>query len=440
MIKVLEQAAVWPQLQTDLDYANALGGPGWLKELRAANASRVATLGFPEYTQENWRFTDIKPILKSDFRSILAPPQSEAPADAVAPLLYDGRWPALVIVDGRFSPTLSKLDGLSKGVVAGSLADAIVSSNATAQQHLDQHADVRDGFAASNGAFLQDGVFVHVPEGVVVESPIQIIVVSTAGAPRASHPRILVVLGESAELTTVESYAALREDTSYFSNLVSEFVLGHDAKLKRHKVVEEGARGYHLESAFASLARDAALDTHTMSLTGQIVRNELNVLLDGPGGNAQLNGLYLNDGDRLIDNFLHVTHAAPNCYSRMAYKGVLDGTSASVFTGKVWVKPEGQKTDSNQLNNNLLLSDTATIDTKPQLEIFADDVKCTHGATIGGFPRELRFYFQSRGMTDAMAQAILTYGFASEIVDDIGVDALRARLARYVFDKYSPKS
>jgi Fe-S cluster assembly protein SufD len=439
MTEVLEQA-VWPQLETDLDHANALGGPGWLKDLRTANASRVATLGFPVYTQENWRFTNITPILKSDFRSILAPPQSEVAAEAIAPLLYDAAWPALVMVDGRFSPTLSTTNGFPNGVVAGSLADAIASGNAAAQANLDQHADVRDGFAAANGAFLQDGVFIHVPDGVAVETPIHIVVLSTAGAPRAAHPRILVVLGESAEVTTVESYTALRGDTADFSNLVSEFVLGDDAKLKRHKVIEEGARGYHLESAWVSQARDASLETFAMTLTGQIVRSELNVLLDGPGAQAKLNGLYLNDGDRLTDNFLHVTHAAPNCYSRMAYKGVLDGTSAAVFTGKVWVKPEGQKTDSNQLNNNLLLSDAATIDTKPQLEIFADDVKCTHGATIGGFPRELRFYFQSRGMTDAMAQAILTYGFASEIVGDIGVDALRARLSRYVFDKYSPAS
>jgi Fe-S cluster assembly protein SufD len=439
MTDVLEQA-VWPHVESDLDHANALGGPAWLKDLRAANASRVATLGFPVYTQENWRFTNITPILKADFRSILAPPQSDVAPEAIAPLIYGAAWPALVICDGRFSPTLSNLARLPEGVKAGSLADAVASGDAAVQANLDQHADVTNGFAAANGAFLQDGIFIHVPDGVALETPIQIVVLSSATSPRAAHPRMLVVLGESAELTTVETYTALRGDTPYFSNLVSEFVLGNDANLKRHKVVEEGARGFHLESAFVSQGRDASLDTYTMTLTGQIVRNELNVLLGGKGAQARLHGLYLNDGDRLIDNFLHVTHAAPNCYSRMAYKGVLDGTSAAVFTGKVWVKPEGQKTDSNQLNNNLLLSDTATIDTKPQLEIFADDVKCTHGATIGGFPRELVFYFQSRGMTDAKAQAILTYGFASEIVGDIAVDALRERLARYVFDKYSPKS
>lgn len=439
MTQALERAA-WPHLDTDLDHAMALGGPAWLKDLRAANVGRLALLGFPVYTQENWRFTNITPILKADFRSILAPPQSDVAADAITPLAYDASWPRLVLLDGQYSPALSDVGALPDGVRAGSLADAIAAGDAVVQAHLDQHADVTNGFAAANGALLRDGVFVHVPDGVTVESPMAILVLSTATAPRAAHPRLLVVLGESAELTTVETYAALRGDTPYFSNVVSEFVLGDNAKLSRHKIVEEGPRGHHLESAYIAQYRDAHLTTYTMTLSGQIVRNELNVSLDGPGGNAQLHGLYLNDGDRLTDNFLHVTHAAPNCYSRMAYKGVLDGSSAAVFTGKVWVKREGQKTDSNQLNNNLLLSDQATIDTKPQLEIFADDVKCTHGATIGGFPQALRFYFQSRGMTDAMAQAILTYGFASEIVGGIGVDALRAQLAKYVFDKYSPKS
>jgi Fe-S cluster assembly protein SufD len=439
MTHVLERAA-WPHLDTDLEHATALGGPAWLKDLRAANAGRVAELGFPVYTQENWRFTDITPILKADYRSILAPPQTDVGVDAVAPLTYDAAWPRLVLVDGQYAAALSDVSGLPAGTRAGSLSDAIATGDAVAQAHLDRHADVTNGFAAANGALLRDGVFVHVPDGVAAETPVQILVLSTAGAPRAAHPRILVVLGDSAELTTVETFASLRSDTPYFSNVVSEYVVGSGATLNRHKIVEEGPRGHHLESAYVELARDAHVSTYAMTLTGQIVRNELNVLLDGPGGNAQLHGLYMNDGDRLTDNFLHVTHAAPNCYSRMAYKGVLDGTSTAVFTGKVWVKPEGQKTDSNQLNNNLLLSDQATIDTKPQLEIFADDVKCTHGATIGGFPQALRFYFQSRGMTDAMAQAILTYGFASEIVDGIAVDALRARLSKYVFDNYSPKS
>jgi len=237
----------------------------------------------------------------------------------------------------------------------------------------------------------------------------------------------------------VESYIGLSQTSAYLSNLVSEFVIGDNATLRRHKIVEDGAAGHHLETAAVLHGRDTKLEAFAITLAGKIVRNELDVLLAGEGSNVELKGLYLNDGDRLIDNYLHVTHAASHCYSRMGYKGVLDGASSAVFTGKVHVHPGAQKTDSNQLNNNLLLSGDATIDTKPQLEIFADDVKCTHGATIGGFPPEHLFYFQSRGMTSAMANAILTYGFASEVVHAIEVPELRARLAKYVFDKYSPK-
>jgi len=249
----------------------------------------------------------------------------------------------------------------------------------------------------------------------------------------------LSILGTSAEADIVESYVGLNDAAGYLNNAVTEIVLGDNATLRRYKVVREGDAGYHLATTKVIQGRDTNFHSFTMSLTGQIVRDELDVVLGGEGANVLLSGIYLNDGDRLIDNALRVTHASPKCYSRMAYKGVLDGTSRSVFTGKVLVPQGSQQTDSNQLNNNLLLSDKATLDTKPQLEIFADDVKCTHGATIGGFPSELIFYFRSRGMTEAMAHAILTFGFASEIVDDINIDPLRERLSKYVFAKYSPK-
>ena len=238
----------------------------------------------------------------------------------------------------------------------------------------------------------------------------------------------------------MESYVGLNDAQGYLNNAVTEIVLGDNATLRRYKVVREGSAGHHLSTTKVIQGRDTNFHSFSITLAGQIVRNELDVVLRGEGSNALLSGLYLNDGDRLIDNALHVTHASPKCYSRMTYKGVLDGGSSSVFTGKVLVPQGSQRTDSDQINNNLLLSDKATIDTKPQLEIFADDVKCTHGATIGGFPPELIFYFQSRGMTAAKADAILTFGFASEIVDGIMIAPLRERLSKYVFEKYSPKS
>jgi Fe-S cluster assembly protein SufD len=416
-----------------------LGGPAWLQAIRRAGAARFAELGLPHHRQEAWRFTNIAPIVKAGFRPVLNQPGREVSAEEIKPLLYCHSWPRIVFVDGVYAPSLTSIKNLPTGVRFGSLAHTVASGDAGVQQHLAKHAGETSGFVAMNSALLHDGVFLNVLDGITLDEPVHVLHVATGAREAAAHPRNLVVLGASAQASIVESYIGLSQTATYLTNAVSEFAIGDNAALHRYKIVEEGAAGHHLESAAIAHGRDSKLEAFAITLTGKIVRNEMNVVLAGEGSNAELKGLYLNDGDRLIDNYLHVTHAASHCYSRMGYKGVLDGGSSAVFTGKVHVHPGAQKTDSNQLNNNLLLSGDATIDTKPQLEIFADDVKCTHGATIGGFPREHLFYFQSRGMTAAMANAILTYGFASEVVHAIEVPELRARLAKYVFDKYSPK-
>ncbi len=428
----------WPNFEADAGKAQALGGPAWLQAIRRAGAERFAELGLPHHRQEAWRFTNIAPIAKAGFRPALNQPGRAVTAAEVTPLLYCPSWPRIVFVDGVYAPALTTIKKIAAGVKFGSLAEAIAAGDTALQQHLAKHATETSGFVAMNSALLHDGAYLFVPDNTVLDEPVHILHLATGAREAAAHPRNLIVLGTSAQATVVESYVGLSQ-TAYLTNLVSEIVLGDNAVLHRHKIVEEGAAGHHLETAAMVTGRDCKLEAFAITLSGQIVRNEINLTLAGEGGNAELKGLYLNDGDRLIDNYLNVTHAASHCYSRMGYKGVLDGTSSAVFTGKVFVQPGAQKTDSNQLNNNLLLSGDATIDTKPQLEIFADDVKCTHGATIGGFPPEHIFYFQSRGMTAAMANAILTYGFAAEVVHAIEVPELQARLAKYVFDKYSPK-
>ncbi len=431
--------ALWPHFDEDSGRVQSLGGPAWLQTIRRAGVERFAELGLPTHRQEAWRFTNVAPIVKAGFRPALNQPGRTVTAEEVTPLLYCPSWPRIVFVDGVYAPGLGRLQGLPAGVTLGSLATAIAAGDVSVEQHLAKHASETSGFVAMNNALLHDGAYLHVPDGVTLDEPVHILYLATGAREAAAHPRNLVILGAAAKAAVVESYVGLGTSAAYLTNLVSEFVLGEKASLHRHKIVEEGAAGHHLESAAVVQGRESVVESYAMTLTGRTVRNELNVSLAGDGARAELKGLYLNDGERLIDNYLQVTHAAPHCYSRMGYKGVLDGASNAVFTGKVHVLPGAQKTDSNQLNNNLLLSGDATIDTKPQLEIFADDVKCTHGATIGGFPREHLFYFQSRGMTAAMAHAILTYGFASEVVHAIAVPELRARLAKYVFDKYSPK-
>lgn len=424
----------------DIERARALDGPAWLRACREASAEAFVRTPFPHYKEEAWRFTDISPIIKTPFRTNLYG-AGEISSETVAKFLYDEpAWTQVVFIDGRFSEKLSRIPkGANPAVRVMGLAEAATRHGDLVRAQLDAAPAPGSAFIALNGAFLRDGAFIHVAPNTKLEAPVHLVFVSSGADTVANHPRNLLALDESAEAVVLETHAGVSDNACSFTNMVEDIVLGDNARFVYHKIVEHGAREYHLSTANVRLGRDAYFKSFVVTLTGQIARNELNVLLAGKGGECSLNGLYLNDGDRLIDNPLFVEHAATHCRSRMGYKGVLDGTSSSVFTGKVLVRRGAQKTDSNQLNNNLLLSDKATIDTKPQLEIFADDVKCTHGATIGGFPRELIFYFQSRGITAPHAQGILTYGFADEIVNQIDVGPLRDRLDRYVFDKYSPK-
>jgi Fe-S cluster assembly protein SufD len=263
--------------------------------------------------------------------------------------------------------------------------------------------------------------------------------VSTAASGEtARHPRTLVVAESQSEADVVEHYVHLGDDSAYFTNAACEYHLGPGAHLRHTKLVQEAPSAFHIATTRVRQQRDSVLSSHVFSLGGRIVRNEAVSTLDEENAEARYSGLYLVDDGQLIDNYLDVRHLAPHCTSYLGYKGVLDGKSNAVFTGRVYVKQHAQKTDSNQLNQNLLLSPKATVDTRPQLEIYADDVKCTHGATVGPPPPEQLFYFQTRGMSKAMAEAIMTYGFADEVVRKLPVEAVRETIEQHVFDKYSP--
>ena len=423
------------QYQADIDTLAAADTNDTLSALRDAGAEKFSEMDFPHYKEEAWRHTNIKPILKSTFRTHIGASSASVTTDDLAAHSYtkDGLV-EVVLVDGIFSSELSSLDTLPDGVVISSLA----TSEASMDQ-LGELVNYTNAFVALNTALVQDGVCITVEKNTQVDVAVHILYVTTGQANTATHPRNVIVAGESSEFNVIESYVGLNDESETLTNGVCEIVVGDNAKVTRHKVVSEGASAHHLMTTQVTLGRDSRFNAFAMTLSGQTVRNELCVKMTGPGGHCDLNGLYLNDGDRVIDNALFVEHASAKCYSRMGYKGVLDGNSTANFTGMVLVPQDSQQTDSDQLNNNLLLSDKAVIDTKPQLEIFADDVKCTHGATIGAFPPELIFYFQSRGMDPLTAHGILTYGFAAEVVDAIEVEPLKERLADYVFTKYSPK-
>jgi Fe-S cluster assembly protein SufD len=425
------------QYLADFDTLMDKGAPDWLRDVRNAGAAAFSNLEFPHYKEEAWRKTDIKPILRSTF---CAAERDGTEVESIGAMSYaEHGYIELVFVDGYFSPTLSTLDLVPGNVRIAALSEAFVESPVLFQTHLNAHVENTNAFVPLNTAFVQDGAYIEIPKNTVIDTPIHVLYISTSESTVVTHPRNLFVIGESSEVNIVESYVGLEGTGAYLTNGVTEIVVGDNANVTRYKVVEEGPESYHLMTTQVVEGRDSSFKSYTISLSGKIIRNELRLKLAGENGNCDLNGLYLNDEDRTIDNALFVEHAVSRCYSRMAYKGVLDGSSQSVFTGKVLVPPNSQQTDSDQLNNNLLLSDKATIDTNPQLEIFADDVKCTHGATIGSFPSELVFYFQSRGMDPKAAFGILTYGFAAEVVDGIGLAPLKERLAEYVFNKYSPR-
>jgi Fe-S cluster assembly protein SufD len=409
----------------------------WISDLRNVGAAAFSGMEFPHRKEEAWKNTNIKPILRSTFRA--AAHDASALPDISAHSLGDAGFTELVFVDGYFSQVLSNVSDIPGDIVTSSLAQALIKSPEALKDNLNAHVENTSAFVPLNTAFIRDGAYIEIPKNTKIDTPIHLLYISTGGSSVVTHPRNLFVLGESSEVSIVESYVGLDDEADYFTNGVTEIVVGDNATVSRYKVVNEGAQSYHLMTTQIVQGRDSNVKTYNVTLSGMIVRNELRVKLAGENGTCDLRGLYLNDGDRCIDNALFVEHAVSKCYSRMGYKGVLDGTSQAVFTGKVMVPPNSQQTDSDQLNNNLLLSDQAVIDTNPQLEIFADDVKCTHGATIGSFPPELVFYFQSRGMDPKTADGILTYGFAAEVVDSIGLEPLKERLAKYVFSKYSPK-
>ncbi|MCC6153337.1 MAG: Fe-S cluster assembly protein SufD [Candidatus Hydrogenedentes bacterium] len=409
-------------------------GPAWARAIRARNATRFAELELPHRKMEDWRFTNIAPILRTSFG--LAVGETTVDAAAIAPFRHEGGVAELVFVDGQFAPQLSQTP---EGVAALSLSDALTSHEVLIEPHLSRYTNgTTNVFAALNTAFLADGAFVHIAKDAALPGPIYVLYVNTKRNNTVTYPRNLIVLESGAKADVVESHVALDAASRYLTNAITEIAVGENAALHLYKFIHESDEGYHLATTKVRVDRGGSFKSHAVSQSGKIIRNEIGVQLDGEGAHTSLHGLYMTSGDQLVDNPTSIEHAKPHCTSWIGYKGVLDDKSHAVFSGKVYVHRVAQKTDSNQLNQNMVLSDKATIDTKPLLEIFADDVKCTHGATVGRPPEELVFYFRTRGMSEAMALGMLTYGFADEVVNQIEIDTVRTQLEQFVFNKYSP--
>jgi Fe-S cluster assembly protein SufD len=410
--------------------------PDWLVRLRDEAARSFERLGIPNRKEEGWRYTNLDPLVETEFHSP-KPVSLDVGRRAFEENLFaDLSCPRLVFINGHLVDALSALSALPTGVEVMSLAAAVVKKEDLLKNHLGRYASFREhAFNALNLALFQDGAFVHVSENTVVETPIELVFVTVGDDETAAiiNPRVLVVAEKGSQLRVVESHLGLFGG-SYFSNPVTELVAMDNAHLDYYKLEQESEASFHLGSVEANQKRDANIRTTLVTLAGGLVRNDTGATLDGEGGTAELDGLYLVGQMNHVDNFTRIEHASPNCDSRELYKGILMDKATGAFRGRIVVNKGAQKTDSKQTNNNLLLSNDALINTKPQLEIYADDVKCTHGATIGQLDGESVFYLRSRGISLDAARSILIYAFASEVVNRVKVEPLRAALDKYLFE------
>ena len=412
-------------------------GPEWLEPVRKAAIDRFAVTGFPTARDEEWRFTPIAPIAQGTWRHAAGSAHTVT-RDQLDPFLFGHpEWTTLVFVNGAYSEALSSAGVLPKGVQAGSLAQAVRADGRLLEKHLARHAPIESSpFTALSTAFMRDGGFVHVPANLDLTRPVHLVFVSTAEAGGSvSYPRNLVIVESGARASVIESYVTLDESTSYWTNAVTEVVVGANSWIEHTRIQRESERAYHVGLTHVEQRRDSHYRSFSMAMGGALARHNLTAHLDGENVETLMYGLYLTRRDQVVDNHTAIHHNQPNCRSWEVYKGVLDGRSRAVFNGKVFVKPEAQKTDAKQTNRNLLLSDSAKVDTKPQLEIFADDVKCTHGATVGRLDDTALFYARSRGVPAPQAQLLLTYAFAAEVTSEVVLEPVRSELDRLVRER-----
>ncbi len=404
--------------------------PRWLQSLQQDAFARFSETGFPTTHDEDWRFTNVAAVANTPFELASLETVSTEQLEPFGASQF-ACW--LVFVNGLFSQGLSNVATLPKGVTVGSLAAQIKNDPASVEQHLGQYLNTqRDVFAALNAAFIEDGIYVHVPRGVVVETPVYVLYVTVPGAtPTMNHPRNLIVAHENSQVTVVEDYVSLGEGIT-FSNAATELVADDNANVSHYMIVREGDQAYNFSTLRIQQGRHANVATHSLLLSGALVRNNVHPVLAGEGSECLINGLFMANGCQHMDNYMLVEHASPHCDSRQFYNGILNGQSHGVFHGRIIVHKDAQKTDAKQTNRNLLLSDDAQIDTKPQLEIYADDVKCTHGATIGQFDDNALFYLRSRGLAEAAARHVLLLAFANECLDRMHSPQVREHLEKLV--------
>ena len=408
----------------------------WLEERRRAGIARFDLVGFPNPLDEDWRHTQVGPIVKTKF-SLAGAGDAKGISESHAEFTF-GRDAVseIVFVNGRYHAQLSKLGKLPRGAKIGSLASALADGEVAIEPHLARVADIeKNPFVALNTGFLQDGAYLFLPRNTTIDGTIHLLFISTAEAePAVSHPRVLVIAEDNVEATIVESYVGDGGENggTYFTNAVTEIVCGADCRIDHCKMQYESMQAYHVATMQVTLGRATTFVSHSASMGSRITRNNLNCLMAGERAYATLNGLVLIGGEQHVDNHTLLDHAEPNCPSHELYKHVLNGKATAVFRGKILVRQKAQKTDSKQNSKSLLLSDDAYMNSQPALEIYADDVKCTHGSTTGPLDEDMMFYLRTRGVGLAESRHLLTYAFAADVTRRIKVEPFRRRLEDYM--------
>jgi Fe-S cluster assembly protein SufD len=412
--------------------------PQWLAPLRSRSMEQFTAHGFPTTALEDWHYTSLASIATTPF-TVGASSSATAVAD-LAPYMLNAEWPTIVLLNGVYSPALSSLDSLASDVTVLDLRRAMQEHGALLQESLGSIAATSHAMTALNTGLMQDGVLVLLRKNVVAETPIHIMHVADASASgAATFPRTVIIAERSSMGTVLESFVGLAP-VPYFTNHVAEVFVHENATVTHKKIQRESMQATHISTTEVRQARDSRYVNFSIAMGARLSRTNVYTVLGGENCGATLNGLYLGSGDQHTDHQTRIEHAEPNCFSRELYKGVLDEQSRAVFNGKVYVHPIAQKTDGKQSNHTLLLSPDARIDTKPQLEIFADDVKCTHGATVGRMDEAGLFYMKSRGVPAEMARKLLTYAFAADVLETIENATVREALEQVVLDRYAGAS
>ena len=422
----MSEAAVSHYLAEYDRFRDSLATP-WLAQPRAAALDFLRTNGFPSRRTEQWKYTDVTPITRKKFTA-----GRSAPADIDETFVDNLRFSQLdchelVFINGSFSAALSRNEPLPDGMTAQSLQSVRTDDALLLDTYL-SNGQIKNAFNALNTAFFNDGVLVHVPDNTEVATPIHIIYITgVAGETLMSNPRSLIVLGRNSGASVIESFAGT-PDTEYFSNSHTSILGKAGSRLDYYRIQQESRRAYHIGNTRIRQEADSRIDCHTLSLGGKLARSDIDVELDEPGAEVNLNGLYLTNSRQHIDNHTLIEHKQPHTVSNEHFRGIMNGHSRAVFNGKVIVHEQAQKTEAHQSNANLLLSGDAEVDTKPELEIYADDVKCSHGATVGRLDENMLFYLRSRAVDQDTARSLLTYAFADEVIRDIKFPEIRERL------------